>query len=465
MGVREEKSREAWRVSQEAQPATITDQLGNEGYMHHPNLHRWQSEESVLATGDHHRATHNFYPYHAEYKHMSTPDRQSNNGTPPPPIPARGANSRPPLPPKPMQLYHATPTHIEEDNLPNKFYENYEHLQLEMQPAKQPRTLRVIHNQLKGPSFRRGSLDSMMDNLESFQNYSSSSSTESHDGSDLLSSLTTTFDQKLKLLVDPKYCTDSQGNQRLKTNSDSSSVSSSAWSHRDPVSHQPYNSVSDQSRESLLSILSNKENMHGCESFSSNQDFEPGYSGSASSLGSLPHRHEAKIGIASRIERKDIKPLVYAPVYNSAVTRVVNATGSVISNNQSNVGDLNSEEDKDYANNNAIDYDGAPYKHRKISEEKKRIRRRHTVGAADFNNSLVSHKQTDASPLTPQESLSAWQRLQPGGGIEPLGFKGWIAKERCRASSPELHSHVTPNIMHIHKADQSLVNSLLGSHM
>ncbi|KAK3108874.1 hypothetical protein FSP39_017659 [Pinctada imbricata] len=53
-------------------------------------------------------------------------------------------------------------------------------------------------------SMRRGSLDSLIDLKNERQRFSYDS-TDSEDGSDLLSDLTSTFDQKLKILVNPKY--------------------------------------------------------------------------------------------------------------------------------------------------------------------------------------------------------------------------------------------------------------------
>lgn len=450
-----------------------------------PTIPRWHSEESVLVEHPP-KLTHEHYPFHGS--HYRSPHRRQlsnieNESTPPPPIPARGVDVRPPLPPKPMQLYHATPTHInspdyQSEELPDKFYENYEHLQLDVrEPVPTHRTLRVIHNQLKTASLpRRGSLDSMMDTREAFHMYSSSSSTESQDGSDLLSSITATFDQKLKLLGDQN----GHGHNRAKTNSDSSSLGSGLQTHRAPLASTSTapsgRDSSDQSRESLLSILSNKENMNACESFSSTQDMhssDRGFDGSTSSVGSMPYRPDAKIGIASRIERKDMKPLGHPPVTNATQVRLVNATGSVISHRDNGLGIHNSH-DGDLANNNSLDYDDTPLIQRHMSDEKKRVRRRHTVGGAQdfelFKDMLSEYKakqnvlnEANATVEPLQETLTAWQRLQPGGNKEPLSLRDWLDRERFRASSPELEMHNMPNIMHLQKVGRKLSGSLLES--
>ena len=60
-----------------------------------------------------------------------------------------------------------------------------------------------FHGQ-SGLGVRRGSLDSLLDTLN-YEHHGAGGSTDSEDGSDLLTSLTTTFDQKLQILLNPKY--------------------------------------------------------------------------------------------------------------------------------------------------------------------------------------------------------------------------------------------------------------------
>ncbi|XP_064613570.1 uncharacterized protein LOC135477414 isoform X3 [Liolophura sinensis] len=57
----------------------------------------------------------------------------------------------------------------------------------------------------RSSSVRRGSLDSLRDFYDKQDHRSSWASTDSEDGSDLLTSLTTTFDQKLQILLNPKF--------------------------------------------------------------------------------------------------------------------------------------------------------------------------------------------------------------------------------------------------------------------
>ncbi|XP_067942136.1 rho GTPase-activating protein 21-like isoform X2 [Watersipora subatra] len=469
-----EKELREWHVPHYAAQGTNTPSVKercSQQLAPHPidnsTIPRWHSEESVLMEHTQKR-THDQYPYrsnnHSE-RHVRQLSYGEHESTPPPPIPARGVDSKPPLPPKPMQLYHAKPTCInspEWEGLPRQLYENYEHLELEKPEHMPPqRTLRIIQSQLKTASLRRrGSLDSMMDTLEPFHAYSSSSSTESQDGSGLLSSLTATFDHKLKLLEEQSFGQSSSSRERTSTSTGPSRHGSS-----------------EQSRESLLSILSNKDHMNACESFSSTQDMQSsdrGFDGSTSSVGSVPYRPDAKVGIASRIERKDMKPMGYPPATNTTQTRVVNATGSVISHRDHAHGDPSSDDDDgDMANNNSVNYENKPLIHRHMSDEKKRVRRRHTVGGAPdielFKDALSQYKAkqnltlNEASVEPLEETLTAWQRLQPGGNREPLTLRDWLERERFRASSPELEMNNMPNIMHFQRVSQQLSGSLLES--
>lgn len=454
-----------------------TDYVPSQHPYHHQQhssaLQRWHSEESVL---DHARAPHHQRDF--RYKHeVSSSDRSEAT---PPPLPARGIVDKPPLPPKPMELYHAKPaqalstqTSVDGSYVmsPRDVYENFETLQLKVRYPQHThhRALHVIHNPVpKGNSLpRRGSLDSMMDSFEPYQQqYTSSSSTESQDGSDLLSSMTATFDEKLKLLTNPKFRLDGKGERKL--NSDSSSIGStiSQKGHPDsPITpHTPHRNSTDRSRESLISAHSNKEYIHDRESS------DRGFAGSSSSIGSAHHTRDPKVGIASRIERTDIKPIAHHPVNNHPEATIINATGNVVSHHHmEDISDVSSDDDEeekeDYANNNNLpqSYVPNPLVQRCMSDEKKKIRRRHTVGGARdfelFKDILAYHKLKEGTVHTEpqQQTLTAWQRLQPRDNKEPLSLRDWMEKERFRASSPELER----NIMHFHHVTPRVAHSVL----
>ena len=488
--LREQKSRESHESLNKVQASMVSNEMdtADERYPHlrsdiNPH-HKWHSEESVLLQHDKHRR------HPSNTSHLQTTDWQGRE-SPAPPLPARGGQElKPPLPPKPMQLCYARPTQISmtgntpispDDDGSVQHYVNVDDLTGNIQSPKSPlpyipqyqRTISAVHHPLVRSTNlpRRGSLDSMMDTYETFQY----SSTDSEDGADLLSSITATFDEKLKLLVNPKY-QHGQNVRRPKTNSDSSSVESSLVGlvnlTNSLSSSNPYRGSTDRSRESLLSVLSNKENINLLETSSGfgPESSDRGFDGSNSSLGSGQPNREAKVGIASRIERNDIKPIGSAPIPRCSQTKVVNATGSVLQ--RTSTSDVSSDDEKDCVNNNTLHsgyVDEDSFIHRRMSDEKKKIRRRHTVGGAkhfDVLKDMLAGKQNILSeahiPNMPeQQTLSAWQRLQPRDTKEPLSLKDWLERERFRASSPELELHTTPNIMHLQRVGRKLASSVL----
>lgn len=432
-----------------------------------PPLQRWHSEESIIQPVQPLPAQHHFQSY-THIRQVSASDRSDIT---PPPLPVRGSDAKPPLPPKPMQLYHAKPIHTNSDfcvsagyNSNQDVYENCLSLELKMRPAPmQNRALHVIHNPLNKTASlqRRGSLDSMMDAYEPYNHYSSTtSSADSHDGDDLLSSITATFDEKLRTMVNPN------ASHVKKLSSDNSSLGSSVTS---PTSQSnPSQPVFDQSRDSLLSNVSDKENINGADNTGMISQ-----RGSNSSV-NAPIK-ETKIGIASRIERKDMVPISSYAVSSSGYSNSKFTEPAETYHQHQHDQDLVEQadvEDNDFANNNILpqDYqDNVTYLQRHMSEDKKRIRRRHTVGGArDFEvlKDVISAKARDGLlnevklNSEPQHyNLTAWQRLQPRGTQEPASFRDWIERGRFRASSPELES----SFMHLQGVGPILAPSVLQS--
>lgn len=70
---------------------------------------------------------------------------------------------------------------------------------------------------------RHGSLDSLIDMIDKQEKRSSWASTDSEDGTDLLTSITATFDQKLEILLNPKYKLTSTGKKSTKSEEPSNS--------------------------------------------------------------------------------------------------------------------------------------------------------------------------------------------------------------------------------------------------
>ena len=364
----------------------------------------------------------------------------SDRALEPPPLPARGDGAVPPLPPKPQRMSGgyveaplSAPVHFDPST---GDYQNF-------QPLGRPVTHETEPAEDRLP--RRGSLDSMLEKYEP-PKYSDS---ESEAGSaDLLTSIVATWDEKLRDL----------GPRPKPGRTDSSSTES-----RTPTS-QPGASM-DRSRESLLSILSNKAVITNCESESSHdmESSDRGFDGSSSSISSNP-KPETKVGIASRIERKDMKPSGYGPhSVRSGADRVP------AQHTRHSSAENSSDGETDFHNNNVTEEPRLV--HRRMSDEKKRIRRRHTVGGArDFDvlrdlmsdyNSKKTAKLNEANNLLfeadPGHQLPGWKDI-----TETLSIH-WPERGRYRASSTDIDIGTTPNIMHLQKVGRRLASSVLGT--
>ena len=252
-------------------------------------------------------------------------------------------------------------------------------------------------------------------------------------------------------------------NRPKKMSSDSSSLGSGVISAtgQNNASH----TASDRSRDSLLSMVSDKENISASDAARA-----AAYKGS----GVSSSVRETKIGIASRIERKDMMPTTSRAPASSDYSSVkfIGAGETQLHRDDQDLAEQGDVEDNDLTNNNNLpeDYqDNISYLQRYMSEDKKRIRRRHTVGGArDFEilkdvitakarEGLLNEVNLNMEPQ--QHNLTAWQRLQPRGTKEPASFRDWIERGRFRASSPELES----NIMHLQDVGPMLAPSVLQS--
>ena len=143
-------------------------------------------------------------------------------------------------------------------------------------------------------SVRRGSLDSLIDLIEKRDSRMSWASTDSDEGLDLLTTLTSTFDQKLQTLSSPKLTQslneaptpprripNYSSNSSLNTNTTSESGESQSAQHRLPP------------QVPLSSVISRQNNS---SDFPSKQFRDP-------SLHRTPPKPDTKIGFATRFER------------------------------------------------------------------------------------------------------------------------------------------------------------------
>lgn len=154
---------------------------------------------------------------------------------------------------------------------------------------------------MRNGSVRKGSLDSLIDFYDKQENRMSWASTDSEDGSDLLTSLTTTFDQKLQILLNPKYKL--TGSSRRQNKTDASSDSSST--HSEAV-EKPQ--IMGAAAIPLTTIV-HKKGPESSLSFSNPNLVSDSIKEKPFRDPSLhrSQKSEAKIGIASRFERNPIK--------------------------------------------------------------------------------------------------------------------------------------------------------------
>lgn len=193
-----------------------------------------------------------------------------------------------------------------------------------------------------GNSLRRGSLDSMIDFYDKHENRLSWESTDSEDGSDLLTSLTTTFDQKLKILLNPnKYKLNSNFRPRSTASSTLPSTSPSSLTSLPPpamaISHAPTTTMSRYTDAGPISIVNDvtgeERDFNGDAHTDSTRMLNLGLAYSWQAKKNLdmfdsfrdPSLHrsqksETKIGIASRFTRSNPNPTPHIPGERAIIT-------------------------------------------------------------------------------------------------------------------------------------------------
>ena len=315
---------------------------------------------------------------------------------------------------------------------------------------------------------RHGSLDSLIDLLDRDKRASWASS-DSEDGCDLLTSITATFDQKLQILLNPKYKLTGSGRKSSRLESPRGEIDN-RFSDLNR-SRTPQNQ-SDGSHLSLNSavILDNDDSFRN------------------PSLHRSPNtRSDPKIGIASRFERvneitraassspvtvshldpasprktplPDFKSFLgknFQPKESSASpTSVVltqpkklDTAKGVFPRKERSI----SKSEKTERNSNILRLsrgdDNLDYKDGKIKEDDKSFRknnrsqRRHTVGGTDDAEHTMALKAVNKRKAT------AWDQLRPlvpgavvggsGGHIGNRSIEAWILQERLKGSSPDL---------------------------
>ncbi|RUS82921.1 hypothetical protein EGW08_009305, partial [Elysia chlorotica] len=351
---------------------------------------------------------------------------------------------------------------------------------------------------------RHGSLDSLIDLIDKDKRASWASS-DSEDGSDLLTSITTTFDQKLQILLNPKYKLTGAG--RKTHRSDSLTLESTVKgfeSQRQADTSKATPPNTKQASYTMAALLDSDRSFQ-----------DPSLHRSAKS--------DPKIGIASRFERNDnVRAASSSPKSFSALDKVANTSqlrkrdlpdfrsflgksgmgssqqkdlASVIltqpkkldlgnggsgrnrvvrrNSGRSGRSDALRSSSKFEMAHSGRRVDGATVppgldssdrgdKENLETPEQVRNRknqhRRHTVGGAeDFEHiSALSHLNDnctagkyhgDNAPVSSeQENPSAWEQLRPAlKETGPGSMQAWIQRERLRGSTPDLSSKQEKN--------------------
>ncbi|KAK3791351.1 hypothetical protein RRG08_012534 [Elysia crispata] len=344
---------------------------------------------------------------------------------------------------------------------------------------------------------RHGSLDSLIDMIDKDKRASWASS-DSEDGSDLLTSITTTFDQKLQILLNPKYKLTGAGRKAHKSdNITSENTNKGIESPRKADISKTTLPNTKQTSYTMAALLDSDRSFQ-----------DPSLHRSAKS--------DPKIGIASRFERNDnvraasSSPKSCSPLDNVAYTSQLRKRDlpdfrsffGKIASSSSQQRDLASviltqPKKLDFGNNGSgrnrvvrrnSGRTGKPDVMRSKSEKlemnserrvesavvssdlkssdrgdkenletpeqvrnRKNQHRRHTVGGVeDFehisalthinDNSNAGKYHGDNSSVSSQhENPSAWEQLRPAlKETGPGSMQAWIQRERLRGSTPDL---------------------------
>ncbi|XP_067650553.1 rho GTPase-activating protein 23-like isoform X1 [Haliotis asinina] len=346
----------------------------------------------------------------------------------------------------------------------------------------------------RGGSVRHGSLDSLIDLYDKQDNRGSWASSDSEDGSDLLTSLTTTFDQKLQILLNPKYKL--SGSRRAGHRAEDVSSASNVEEAVEDKDNDVEKTVEVVSHKNTPVVLP-QHGVPGIGDFSRDRPFrDPSLHRSSKS--------ETKIGIASRFERGNqvtppqstatVLPVTGSPqsLQNRKSTQELKAfpfkftgksvseTGATVTSpptltqpkkletkpvsksdfrpiSKSEKTEVNStlaklsREEKYFSSRDAVKSavfsKPACRSESPVGDKKrtKRSKRRHTVGGTnDLEHfkaliSVTSGKEAETEP-----KVSAWEQLQPvvkeTAVPENRSLLSWIQSERLRGSTPDLTS-------------------------
>lgn len=324
---------------------------------------------------------------------------------------------------------------------------------------------------------RHGSLDSLIDMIDKQEKRASWASSDSEDGSDLLTSITSTFDQKLQILLNPKYKLTGTGKRSSRNEATNSTNEGMLDWQNDNIQAKASTVANTKSIYTVNTLL---------DSVRSYRD--PSLHRSA--------RSDPKIGIASRFERNDITRTVSSSPVASSSNTVTNL-GKWSKRQLPDFKAFLAKPASHYKDSNSViltkpkKLESRAIKTRNVSEKRElglvfksskavnnqnlcalkhetkfflgdkppisrdkfkgettqninpatRLRhRRHTVGGVEdlAHLNALSQVCSDFNP-TNRDRLSAWDQLQPAVSAPGTrNMQGWIQRERLRGSTPDL---------------------------
>lgn len=283
-------------------------------------------------------------------------------------------------------------------------------------------------------SRRHGSLDSLIDMIDKQDKRASWASSDSEDGSDLLTSITTTFDQKLQILLNPKY----------KLTGASRKVNRAGEEVARPEQARAKCSLPPPAY-TVAALLD------GDRSFR-----DPSLHRSAKS--------DPKIGIASRFERNDSgtraltqesasqqrpsqlpdfrsflnksQSAYVRPIVLTAPKKLETSAAKTSRTEQRATGKSGKGGETFYLGDNVSSAES-----RQSNKENRKVsgrRRRHTVGGTEDFDHLFALSKACAADTAGRQRLSAWDQLQPVVAPGNRNLQAWIHTERLRGSTPDL---------------------------
>ena len=276
-------------------------------------------------------------------------------------------------------------------------------------------------------SMRRGSLDSLIDLLEKRDNRMSWASTDSEEGYDLLTTLTSTFDQKLQTLSSAKLMQSAAAKAARRSAYNNNSSSSSSNSNNNSSSMAEGVEAPQHRLPPQVPLAMMTRPQSGSSDPSQRPYRDP-------SLHRTPPKPDTKIGLATRFERSSN----HTPLYEGHSEPSLN----LLSRSNSNNSGLNLQSDVTYSVDNAIPSSGASsaFRHMERSESDSRVS---SVMVVISSPSVMSADSSGRAPISsymsrpligPHTSQSKRENQQPITLTKPLEYRPITKSEKTQVN-------------------------------